>query len=528
MNAKESENEKETTKRGKSVNEEVSVDDEETASEEKSENEEEIAGKAEITSGEKNVNAKETADRQKSVNAKITANEGAINAKSPVWKYRMYIAVFLLICLVPSVGLLFAGEGQSSENRKKADVPVFSDENGINVHFLNDAGAWFEDHFAFRNEWVSGYALLLGKGFGVSSQENVIVGTDGWLFYKDSLEDFQGSELMNDRQIFDVAHTMAMIQAYAKQQGIKFVFTVAPNKNSLYGDHMPYFYQAYRTGKKNLDQLKICLKEEGVNYVDLYEMLSREERILYHKRDSHWNNEGAALAAGAVLSYLGWAHPSYADREYAVRKDFEGDLDKMLYPAAVSPEEEVYYDPLPQFSYIGEVGSNFDPKIATCSAGEGSLVMYRDSFGNALLPYMAEAFENAYFSRALPYYLPDLKEHKADVLVIERAERFLPELAQEVPYMEAPSAADGVPAGGRAVEVIDLEVAVQGDFSKITGKIPMESLKDHSRIYIKVNGKNCYEAFPVSDGDGQEGFSMLLPAGMLQETDNIFELYLSE
>ena len=74
----------------------------------------------------------------------------------------------------------------------------------------------------------------------------------------------------------------------------------------------------------------------------------------------------------------------------------------------------------------------------------------------------------------------------------------------------------------------DLETAVQGDFVRITGKIPMESLKDHSRIYINVNTKDCYEAFPVSYKDGQEGFSMLLSKECLNETDNVYELYLSE
>ena len=458
----------------------------------------------------------------------------ASGPKRMAWMYRVYIAVFLLICLVPSAGLFFAGEEQSSENREKAQFPVLSDENGINVHYLSRAGEWFEDHFALRNAWVSGYALLTGKGFGVSSQENVIVGTDGWLYYKDSLKDFQGSELMTRRQIFNVAHSMSMIQAFAKEHGVKFAFAIAPNKNSLYGENMPYYYQGYRTGKKNLDHLKAELETEGVHYVDLYGMLREEGQALhhldqlYHKRDSHWNNEGAALAAGVVLSSLGQAHASYADREYEVRRDFAGDLDKMLYPSAVSLEEEIYYEPMPQFSYIEEVGSNFDPKISTSADGEGSLVMYRDSFGNALLPYMAEAFESAYFSRALPYYLPDLEEHKADALVIERAERFLPDMAGEVPYMEAPSVKAEELEEARAVGMTDLETAVQGDFVRITGKIPMESLKDHSRIYINVNTKDCYEAFPVSYKDGQEGFSMLLSKECLNETDNVYELYLSE
>ena len=127
-------------------------------------------------------------------------------------KYYLYIAAFLIICMFPSAGLLFTGVQQSAENRDTAKAPALMKEDGMNQYFLNDAGAWFEDHFAFRKEAVTGYALLLGKTFGVSSQQGVITGRDGWLFYKDSLEDFQGTSQMTDRQLFDVAHSLAMIQ----------------------------------------------------------------------------------------------------------------------------------------------------------------------------------------------------------------------------------------------------------------------------------------------------------------------------
>lgn len=70
---------------------------------------------------------------------------------------------------------------------------------------------------------------------------------------------------------------------------------------------------------------------------------------------------------------------------------------------------------------------------------------------------MAEAFENAWFSRALPYYLPDLSEHKADALVIERAERFLPDMALQAPEMEAPAVIWDAAVMGHAVKAECLE-----------------------------------------------------------------------
>lgn len=106
--------------------------------------------------------------------------------------------------------------------------------------------------------------------------------------------------------------------------------------------------------------------------------MTRRMKVLYHERDSHWNNKGAALAADAIMTDLVKIHDSYKDETYEIRTDHIGDLDKMLYPRALTPEDEVYYDKATTFAYVGEVESNFDPKITTVNpVKEGSLVMYR-------------------------------------------------------------------------------------------------------------------------------------------------------
>lgn len=443
-------------------------------------------------------------------------------------KYSVYNLLFLLICLLPSAGLFVTGIRESSENRDSAQMPGLLTDDGLNPYFLNDAGKWFEDHFAFREEAVTGYALLLGKGLGVSSQEKVITGTDGWMFYQDSLADFQGTMPMTDRQLFDTAHCIAMVQEYAHHNGADFVFAVAPNKNSLYGEYMPYYYQPPHKEKSNLERLEAYLQAEHVNYADLYGCFQNSSRMLYHKTDSHWNNLGAALAADRILSGIGKAHASYTDRPYSVRKDFQGDLAHMLYPAMPVFEEEIYYEPAPQFSFCGNVKSNFEPKISTRSDGDGSLVMYRDSFGNALLPFMAEAFESAWFSRALPYYLSDLSEHRADALVIERAERFLPEMAQQAPEMEAPAVVWDAAVMGASVKAECLEETVKGEYTKVTGNLPMHVIKEQSRIYIRIGKGRCYEAFPVCAADGQEGFALLVRTRELQDAGHVLEIFVSE
>ena len=180
---------------------------------------------------------------------------------------------------------------------------------------------------------------------------------------------------------------------------------------------------------------------------------------------------------------------------------------------------------------MGEVVSNFDPKITTVNpVKEGSLVMFRDSFGNALLPFLADAYSSAYFSRGVPYQMSEVDEKNADTVIVERAERFLPEMAQSPPIMEGPECQvnvteeDTVPAGAGAVQC-----EIQGNLEKITGCIEEKYLDTDSRIYIRLNHDKIYEAFPmdVSTEDGKtdsSGFCLYLDRSLLAADGNQIEI----
>ena len=470
--------------------------------------------------------------------SELASTSEPIVASERIPSHRMiavYVAIVAVLCLIPSVGLLFGGAEESSDSDAAGVPQLLTDEGAPNVNLLHDAGDWFSDHFAFRNEYVTAAALIEGALFGVSADEGVVYGTNGWLYYSDSIDDFRGSNQLNDRALFDIAHSVRLVQTYALGQGIDFAFAISPNKNTLYGENMPYYYQVH-VGDSNLDRITPYLQAEGVNYVDLRSLLEEQHEVLYHKRDSHWNNKGAALASDALLTAVGQPHRDYADEAFTIADDFTGDLDKMLFPSALTPESEVHYDNAPQFDYVTEnVQSNFDPKIQTSSGdaqAKGSLVMYRDSFGNALLPFMAEAYGSAYFSRAVPYQLfLDLPAHQADALVIERAQRFMPDMAANPPLMPAPMLTDdqlAEVAGGAGTGFVPLgsvDEETRGDYQLVSGAVPVDDLPTDARIAIRVNGGLAYEAFGAHDSEtGEERFQLLVPRSILHEAGNEYEI----
>lgn len=446
----------------------------------------------------------------------------------------IYCILFFAICLCPSLGMLVTKQEASSENRQLSEFPSPKTEEGkINVEWLSQAGDYFQEHFAFRNELVTGNALLHGRLLETSTADGVIQGKNGWLYYKDSLDDYLGQDLLSDRSLFNIAHMLSMTQQALEEKGVNFLFTIAPNKNSLYGDNMPYYDKLKVSDQTNRENLESWLKTEKVAYADLYQTLMEEDEVLYHARDSHWNNKGAALAADVLMDTLGKDHDSYEGESYTVRRDYTGDLDTMLYPLASTADDEIYYDKETTYATVEEIQSNFDPRITTVNpVKEGSLVMYRDSFGNALLPYMADAYANAYFSRGIPYQLMDVETHSADTVIIERAERFLPEMSQFPPVLTAKEISlteDQELQGSDGA--VDVKIKPQGMTAQLSGRIKEGLLDTDSRIYLKVNG-SVYEAFPmdvkVEENLDDNGFCLYLPSELVAADGNDVEILIEK
>lgn len=446
----------------------------------------------------------------------------------------IYCILFFTICLCPSLGMLVTKQETSSENRQLSEFPSPKTEEGkINVEWLSQAGDYFQEHFAFRNELVTGNALLHGRLLETSTADGVIQGKNGWLYYKDSLDDYLGQDLLSDRSLFNIAHMLSMTQQALEEKGVNFLFTIAPNKNSLYGDNMPYYDKLKVSDQTNRENLESWLKTEKVAYADLYQALMEEDEVLYHARDSHWNNKGAALAADVLMDALGKDHDSYEGESYTVRRDYTGDLDTMLYPLASTADDEIYYDKETTYATVEEIQSNFDPRITTVNpVKEGSLVMYRDSFGNALLPYMADAYANAYFSRGIPYQLTDVETHGADTVIIERAERFLPEMSQFPPVLTAKeiSLTENEELQG-SDGAVDVKIKPQGMTAQLSGRIKEGLLDTDSRIYLKVNG-SVYEAFPMDVKVGENlddnGFCLYLPSELVAADGNDVEILIEK
>ena len=343
-------------------------------------------------------------------------------------RYLIYIILVWVILIIPFAGMTFWPTTTTSENTELAKWPKWKEDGTWNQDYLEEAGEYFEDHFAFRQYFVTANALLKGNVFQTGATDQVIVGKDDWLYFGGTVNDYRGRNLLSEREMYNVIHNITLMQNYVQQNGSQFVLMVIPNKNTLYDEAMPYYVKPGDTS--NLERLTELLTERGVEFIDVKELFQNEEEVLYFHRDSHWNNKGAVLAYNALMEKLGREHETYLNVPYELEKSHVGDIDEMLYPFGFELEEEYVYDKEFSFDYVNEVKDNMDAWIQTNNPQkDGSMLMYRDSFGESLLPFVADEIGQGYFSRLVPYNLTQIEELHPQYVVIEKVERNIQDFA---------------------------------------------------------------------------------------------------
>ncbi|MBO4352291.1 MAG: hypothetical protein J5818_02225 [Eggerthellaceae bacterium] len=417
-----------------------------------------------------------------------------IDKHAPHVVFAVVLALALVIVALPSVGMLWARTDSTTENRELADAPSLLAEDGsFNVNVLDDAGSYFADHFAYRNLLVAANAHIRGA-FGTSPTDQVVVGDDGWLYYGGTLPDYLGQSELSDRGLRNIAHNLALAQGYVESKGASFAFTLAPNKNTLYPEHMPYCYLK-SVEPSNAARLKPLLEEMGVNYIDLFDLFEGTTGEWYLKTDSHWDNRGALMASQMILEAVGHEQLPLDVNDAQMRVDFTGDLESMLYPFGAQPDKNWYFSGVNDGE--GMSGSTWsysqgedvtDGWVVThAQKGAGSLLMFRDSFGNALLPLFASTYAQGAFSKLVPYNLPTLVDCQADTVIIERAERHLSYLAENPPIMPNPTVTFNAALPKTAdADNATVEIVENGPYWMISGIVDTAAISDESKLFVSI------------------------------------------
>ena len=330
----------------------------------------------------------------------------------PFWSAAL-ITLFVAALLMPGL-VMVAGvdhETTRGENRELATAPRRPGTWAEWRAFPAAASRYFEDHFGLRARLVRWQARLRLRVFGVSASPDVIVGRDGWLFYAGDggAEDIVSATPFTPAELDTWRTTLEHTRDWMEARGITYVFVLAPDKHEVYPEMLPASIRRVGVETRS-DTLVAYLREHStVPVLDLRTVLSAaktHERI-YHRTDTHWNDRGAFAASEALLRLLAprlgvpQERSGYTPRAVAVPGL---DLAGMLGIADGMTEEDLRLVPrVARRARIVEPARPdarlMDARIVTeqDAPSRPRAVMFRDSFGSAMIPFLSEEFSRAVY-----------------------------------------------------------------------------------------------------------------------------------
>lgn len=433
----------------------------------------------------------------------------------------LFTAAFMALCLLPTLGLLFGYQGENYENRPLARLPELTDRAGLNMDFPTEFDDYFQDHFGFREEMVTSFHSLTDALLQDTLNEDVIIGQNDMLYYGETMDDYLGIDRLSDYDISRAARVLAIQQRYVTDSGAAFAFTTAPNKNTIYPEYMPSRLSPAQL-PSNRERLAAALESMGVEYIDLTsELISQKaEGLLYHYHDTHWNQQGALAGYRAIMEQIapaGLDYDTYDNIAPEIKTSWAGDLHYFLYPASAGNMEYPDYGLEYDYATDPQTPGRTVTIGTTSGANDFSLLLYRDSFGDGIMPYFSANIGRVLYDAEFPYNYASMDAEQPDVVVIELVERNIPNLLASAPAMAA-KATDPV---GDTVNVTSAISTLERNGSRVVyGLFDGADYDPAAQRILLYDGMDYYEAFPVTeesaagltlDAAVTEGFTLTLP-----------------
>lgn len=339
------------------------------------------------------------------------------------------IGGFLFLLVLPNLVMLSGLEDtKNNENREFTEVPPFnlSQPKRLFKEYKN----YYANNFGLKTTLVNAYINFKTDVLKENPLPNQVVkGKDGWYFlgnaHADILNDRFGNVSFNAAELHAIATRLENTKRYLELRNIKFYVVVAPNKQTIYPENLPFGLKQHPT---RLDQLQKYLKlHTDITFISLKERLISEKRhgLLYHKTDTHWNAYGAYFGYSETMAAISkdfdiW--PTPLEEYHDISASIKGDIPPMI---NMKTNEKVKLLKKNKVSSIDTLSAHYTFQHYTNQSQDLKLIMHSDSFSDAWIPYFNESFKETLFLRSYALDPALIDDIKPDIVMFEIVERHL-------------------------------------------------------------------------------------------------------
>lgn len=364
------------------------------------------------------------------------------------WYHKLLTVTFLVLILLPGVDMI-VGIDKSPVAGQVAEFPEFRGGLRGIASFPGQFKYWFGENFGFRQAFIRVHGKTKAGIFKTSPSKKVLLGQDGWLYYLDErvFEDYRNLYPFDDAGLKQWLDLLEQRRAYCAERDITYLFTISPNKPSIYPEFLPPGREPLDRPKR-LDQLQKAVNQRlpEVAMVDVRDALRENKRSygpLYFNTDTHWNEMGAYVAYVEIMTELKKTYPDLVitpldQIEVREQVDNGGDLARMI-GLKFSTEETMRTPVFPQprkvvrekdgsdlTVVVKDVLKGEEGLVTLCENGEiESAVIIHDSFGQALIPLLARHFKRATFVWSNSFDKALVEKEQPKVVIQQLVERRL-------------------------------------------------------------------------------------------------------
>lgn len=324
------------------------------------------------------------------------------------------------------------------ENRALADYKPIWQDGKFNHKYNLDFEKWFNDRFFGREYLLSIYYKIKYALAPLAGNRKVLVGKDGWLFYKmgESLDNFANRLILSPEKMQQGLLYLKAIDAWCRKNDKEFYYVIVPDKNIVYGEYYRFIKKEHKGNYGTAFQFYNYIKENSnIKAIYLYDALmeNKDKGLLFYKQDTHWSHLGAYYGYKYLMNLMNIPIKSFEFEE----KTFEGNLHRMLGPSILQDTSLYKTLKIKDASLCKSYDINTMNNECFNANGTKNLFMLRDSCGGALLYYFSEHFHKIYAEKIMHTLTPeDLEKIKNDydIVIFEVVERFIPIILDEPFY----------------------------------------------------------------------------------------------
>jgi len=375
---------------------------------------------------------------------------------------KIYIIIAAVIIIIPSILMPFFIK------KNDEDIQKYDQRFAVNIiDIVNSADktvtleSYFSDHLPFRSKIISLWANL-NYIIDVSCREHyILVGEDEWLFLGNQFF----SKVDHYRNIFDYESSevdiyiqkLTALDHYLANKDIDFLFTIAPEKESIYPEKLPKWVNIadgdnFISSVMNMAEAKPI--EDAV--LDLRPIVNEKkddfDYDLYYKSDAHWSTLGAYFGYEAIIDKLIESYdPNLKKIEFIDYKKVDsngyvlhntlgmiGNYNDFKTIVNYSPNEKIKQE----FLTENESWDDFKRYVNRNALNDKKVLIIRDSFTSAMESYFYNTFSEFYVAHYYKSILMDddaetfkniIDTYNPDIVIIEGVERIAYEMGDLLP-----------------------------------------------------------------------------------------------